>query len=125
MARCSKVPICKVTRETTQNCQFSSPMWDLMDLSQQPTFSQPPYGSHFPGGILFQKLSFFFLSLTVDFSYMVLCRDPNFFSCGFELPLNTRKCIFVALILDRSPMLLWGKMYAYLLSKHTFYPIAT
>ena len=39
VARCSKVPICKVTIETTQNCKFSSPKWDLMDLSQQPTYS--------------------------------------------------------------------------------------
>ena len=38
------------------------------------------YGSNFLGGILFQKLSLFFLqSLTVDFSYMVHCRDPIFF----------------------------------------------
>ena len=27
------------SRETPQNCKFSSLMWDLMDLSQQHTFS--------------------------------------------------------------------------------------
>ena len=84
------------------------------------------YGSHCPGGIFFQKLSFFFQSLTDDFSYMVHCRDPIFFlPVALNYLLEPGNVFFITLILDRGPMLLWGKMCPYLLSKHTFYPIAT
>ena len=62
VARCSKVPICKVTRETTQSCKFSSPMWDLMDLSQQPTFSHTA-------------------SIWVEISYLTI-RKANFWFWG-------------------------------------------
>ena len=71
------------------------------------------------------KTVLFFQSLTVDISDMVHCRDPIFFPVALNYLYTPGNVFFVALILDRSPMLLWGKMYAYLLSKHTFYPIAT
>ena len=71
------------------------------------------------------KTVFFFQSLTVDFSYMVHCRDPIFFPVALNYLLTPGNVFFVTLILDRGPMLLWGKMCPYLLSKHTFYPIAT
>ena len=65
------------------------------------------------------KTVLFFQSLTVNFFYMVHCREPIFFcGFGFELTFITRKC-------NHNPMLLWGKMCPYLLSKHTFYPLAT
>ena len=71
------------------------------------------------------KSVFFFQSLPVDFSYMVHCRDPNFFPVALNYLYTPGNVFFVTIILDRGPMLLWGKMCPYLLSKHTFYPIAT
>ena len=56
------------------------------------------------------KTVLFFQSLTVNFSYMVHCREPNLFPVALNYLLAPGNVFFVTIILDRGPMLLWGKM---------------
>ena len=55
----------------------------------------------------------FFQSLTVNFSYIVHCRDPSFFPVALNYLLTPGNVFLVTLILDGGTMLLWGKMCAY------------
>ena len=62
----------------------------------------------------YSKNCFFFLqSLTVDFSYMVHCRDPIFFPVALNYLLAPGNVFLVTLILDGGTMWLWGKMCSY------------
>ena len=54
-----------------------------------------------------------FFNFLVDFSYMVLCRDPNFFPVALNYLYTPGNVFFITLILDGGTMWLWGKMCAY------------
>ena len=47
----------------------------------------------------YSKNCLFFQSLTVDFSYMVHCRDPNFFPVALNYLLTPGNVFLVTLIL--------------------------
>jgi len=70
-------------------------------------------GHNFLEGYYFKICIFFSQSLTVDSSYMVHCRDPNFFPLALNYLLAPGNVFFITLILDGGTMWLWGKMCAY------------
>ena len=52
----------------------------------------------------YSKKCLFFQSLTVDFSYMVLCTDPNLFPVALNYLYAPGNVFYVILILDEGTM---------------------